>query len=209
MNLLIDGIKVGFILCFLIGPIFFALIQTGVEEGLRAGAMVGVGIWISDFLFIMGTYSGLTYIDRVVHWDKFPLALGLGGSIILILFGLGAILKPPAFNYFRQPNTQRTSSYTSLWLKGFLINTINPFTILFWAGLMSTIVVKDSIQGSGALFFFGGILGTIITTDFTKVLLAKRIRQFLQPRQLLWFRRISGAALIVFGIALLVRVAVL
>ncbi len=208
MNLLIDGVKVGLILCFLIGPIFFALIQTGVEEGFRAGAMVGAGIWVSDFLFMVATYSGVTYIDRIIHWDNFPIVLGLGGSIILILFGLGAVLKPPAFHYLERTRAQRTSSYFSLWLKGFLINTVNPFTILFWTGLMSTMVVGNSIKGSDALFFFGAILATIIITDSIKVLLAKRIRNILQPRQLLWFRRLSGAALIVFGIVLLVRVAV-
>ena len=60
MNILIEGIKVGLILCFLIGPIFFALVQTGVEEGLRAGTAVGLGIWISDLIFILGVYRGIS-----------------------------------------------------------------------------------------------------------------------------------------------------
>jgi threonine/homoserine/homoserine lactone efflux protein len=49
-------------------------------------------------------------------------------------------------------------------------------------------------------------LGTIVVTDLLKVLLAKRIRYSLRPVHLLWLRRISGAALIAFGVVLLVRV---
>ena len=49
-------------------------------------------------------------------------------------------------------------------------------------------------------------LGLIQPIDWAKVILAKRIRSFLQPIHLLWLRRISGAALIVFAVVLLVRV---
>ena len=206
MNILIEGIKVGLILCFLIGPIFFALVQTGVEEGLRAGTAVGLGIWISDLIFILGVYRGISYINRITAWDKFSLTLGLGGSAVLILFGLGALLRPPAFDYYTLPYTQRTSSYASLFTKGFLINTVNTFTVFFWMGLMSTVIVKNGLEGNDATLFFGGILGTIAFTDFLKVVLSKKIRQHLRPFHLLWLRRISGVALIVFGVILIVRV---
>jgi threonine/homoserine/homoserine lactone efflux protein len=205
MSLLFDGIKVGLILCFMIGPIFFALVQTGVEQGFRAGATVGLGIWLSDFLFITGVYWGVAYISRMAKWDNFSVTLGLGGSVILVLFGLGALLKNPSFKMYRLPYTQRTSSYFSLWLKGFLINSVNPFTVFFWLGLMSTVILKNKLHGSEAMLYFGGILGTVVLTDFIKVLSAKRIRQVLRPVHLLWFRRISGIALIAFGLALLAR----
>lgn len=205
MSLLFDGIKVGLILCFMIGPIFFALVQTGVEQGIRAGSTVGLGIWVSDFLFMVGVYWGVSYVSRITKWDNFSIALGLGGSIILVLFGLGALLKNPSFKMYSLPYTRRTSSYFSLWLKGFLINTVNPFTVFFWLGLMSTVILKNELHGGDATLYFGGVLGTVVVTDFIKVLSAKRIRQVLRPIHLMWFRRISGIALIAFGVALLVR----
>jgi len=206
MGLLLEGIKAGLVLCFLIGPIFFALVQTGVEEGARAGAMVGLGIWVSDFIFIQLAYWGVTYIRSVVQGDSFPVIFGAAGSVILIAFGLFALLRNPPFQYFTRPETKRTTPYIGLWFKGFLINTVNPFTVFFWMGLMSTIALEDQLTAADATYFFGGILGTIIITDTTKVLLAKRIRQALRPIHLLWFRRISGAALILFGLVLLGRV---
>jgi threonine/homoserine/homoserine lactone efflux protein len=68
------------------------------------------------------------------------------------------------------------------------------------------VVVDGEMELMEARYFFGGILGTIIITDLLKVLLAKRIRRVLRPIHLLWLRRISGIALIVFAAVLLGRV---
>lgn len=208
MNLLFEGVKIGLILALLIGPIFFAIIQAGVEEGFRAGAMVGLGIWLSDLLFISAVYFGLAYISQVVEEPNFGLYLGIGGSITLTAFGLGALLTVPKANHLPEwsKETVRTSSYFGLCLKGFLINTINPFTFFFWIGVASTVVVDGDMELMEARYFFGGILGTIIITDLIKVVLAKRIRRILRPVHLLWLRRISGIALIVFAVVLLGRV---
>jgi threonine/homoserine/homoserine lactone efflux protein len=210
MDLLLDGIKVGLILSLLIGPLFFSLVQTGVEEGIRAGTALGFGIWISDLLYITVVYWGVSYISRIADWPSFSATLGIGGSALLIFFGIGVLLKNPSDEVFSfQPFTRRTSSYATLWLKGFLINSINPFTVFFWLGLMSTVVIKDKLGGSEALYYFGGILGTIAVTDFSKVLLAKNIRRYMRPIHLLWLRRVSASALILFGLALLIRALML
>ncbi|MCB0558142.1 MAG: LysE family transporter [Lewinellaceae bacterium] len=211
MDFIFDGIQLGLILAILIGPIFFALIQAGVEQGIRAGSMVGLGIWVSDLLFIFGAYFGVSYVTRLVEGPEFALYLGVAGSITLTAFGLGALLSAPKSGVNPQwaKSTFRSSSYFSLWLKGFLINTINPFTFFFWIGVTSTRVFDGGLDSREAILFFSAIFGTILITDFTKVVLAKRIRRMLRPVHLLWLRRISGVALIVFALVLLVRVLML
>lgn len=210
MSLLFEGIKVGLVLCFMAGPIFFTLLQTGVEEGLRAGIMVGLGIWVSDLLYINLVYWGLSFVHRLLEDDSFTLIIGLVGGTLLIIFGLAAFLVQPKNLYIADHQQyERSSSYLSLWLKGFLINSVNPFTIFFWVGLMSTVILRNSLEGSEATLFFVGLMGTVVLTDFTKVALAKRIRSFLKPVHLIWFRKIAGAALVFFGIALLVRSALI
>lgn len=206
MSLLLDGIKVGFILCFLIGPIFFTLIQTGIEEGFRAGFVVGLGVWMSDFMYIVGAHWGLVHLSRWMEGSNTTLYLGIVGSFILIGFGISAIFTAQKLKALPTYKTQRSSSFFKLWLKGFLINAFNPFTILFWIGVISTVVVKDELAGNQALVFFGGLIGTVVLTDLLKVLLAKHIRRWLRPVHLIWFRRVSGVALIGFGVMLMVRV---
>ncbi len=211
MDLVFNGIKLGLILAILVGPIFFALIQAGVEQGIRAGAMVGLGIWISDILFIFGAYFGVSYLTSIVESPQFALYLGIAGSITLTFFGLGALLTAPKAGGNPQwaKASFRSSTYFSLWMKGFLINTINPFTFFFWIGVTTTMVIDGGLDNGEATLFFSGIFGTIVFTDFFKVVLSKRIRQALKPIHLLWLRRISGGALIVFAVVLLVRVLLL
>lgn len=205
MGLFWEGIQVGLILSFLMGPIFFVLVQTSVEQGFRAGAAVGLGIWVSDVLFFLAVFYGLRYVKMVVAWPQFPFVLGLAGSIILVLFGLGAFFVRPSMDYFESPVTRRVSTWPNLFMKGFLVNTINPFSVFFWMGLMSTVILKNAMHGKEPRMYAAGIIGMVIATDLLKVILAKRIRQLLKPRHLLWFRRISGAALILFGLALFIR----
>ncbi|WP_353483875.1 LysE family translocator [Haliscomenobacter sp.] len=205
--MLLDGIKIGLILSFMIGPIFFALVQTSVDEGFRAGLMVAVGIWVSDTSYILGVYFGVSLLANIVNTQTFTLVLGVAGSILLIIFGLVTLLTiPKGLLTDTLPEYKRSSSYLSLFIKGFLINIINPFTVFFWSSLMGSVVIKDGFNGTQAFSFFAGVLGTIVVTDLLKVFLAKRIRYSLRPVHLLWLRRISGATLIAFGVVLLVRV---
>jgi len=205
-----EGIKIGFLLTIMIGPLFFTLVQTGIEEGFKAGAVVGAGIWVSDFLFVLLVYGGMSVLAQYVKGEHVTLLMGVGGSALLASFGLGQLLSARSKYFFRETDSailpfRRTSSFLSLWLKGFLINTINPFTLFFWLGLMSAVAVKQEFGPHNAVAFFGGILSIIISGDLAKILLAKKIRSLMQPKHFLWLRRISGLALIAFGAVLFVR----
>lgn len=204
MQLIFNGIQVGLALAILLGPIFFALIQTGVERGFRAGIMVGLGIWVSDLIFIGSAYAGLNFITAWTKDDNFMLYLGIAGGIILVAVGVGTLLsKPPDWD--SGSIIPSKASYFSLWLKGFLVNTVNPFTFFFWISMMGATVGDKEYSRKEALVFFTAIITTIVITDLAKVLLAKYIRQWMTFKHILWLRRISGSALIIFGIVLVIR----
>ena len=198
----------GFALSILVGPIFFALVQAGIEQGARAGIAVGAGIWISDLLFILCVYFGVSYVGQLVDWSGFSITLGVAGSIVLVLFGLATLLtRPPKFGK-EQGIILKKSSYSKLCVKGFLVNTVNPFTFVFWISVMTTAVLQRDLSGQEASLFFGAILGMIMFTDTLKVLMAKKIRKRMKLQHFRIMRRISGGALILFGLVLFVRVLI-
>lgn len=206
MALFVEGIEVGLILCFLLGPIFFTLVQTGVEQGFRAGAAVGLGIWSGDLLYMMACFWGVKQMESLTQWEHFYLVFGGLGSLILLLFGLFTLFsRPPTFTEDASM-TKRRSSYLTLLIKGFLINGFNPFTIFFWLGVMTTYVIAEQLTGRAAFTFFSGIISIVITTDLLKIVLAKKIRTFLKPKHLLRIRQITGVALIIFSIVLVVKI---
>jgi threonine/homoserine/homoserine lactone efflux protein len=205
MDLFWNGVKLGLALSLLAGPILIALIQTSIEQGFRAGWMVGWGIWISDLLFISATYFGISWVAQLTEWDGLEKMLGVGGGLILIAFGVGSYLtKPPQMEGFEK-KAIRHSSYLALWTKGFVINTFNPFTIFFWLGISGLLFTERNLLPVEARQFYTGLMCTVVVTDSLKIGLAKAIRRWLKPKYILWLRRIAGGALMVFGLVLLAR----
>ncbi len=205
MNYWFEGVKVGLVLSLLAGPIFLALVQTGIEKGLRAGATVGLGVWISDVMFITGVHYGLSYVSHLVSGQAFKLTLGIAGGLLLVVFGTVALFSKPMQTIPQSSMPPGTTSWLGLWLKGFLINTVNPFTFFFWIGIAGHVVVDGGFSPEQSFNYFAGIMSVIVATDFMKVALAKRIRRFLNPQHLLWMRRVAGFGLILFGAAMMVR----
>jgi threonine/homoserine/homoserine lactone efflux protein len=200
-----NGIKFGLALSILVGPLLFTLVQTSIEEGFRAGLMVAIGIWMSDLMFVFATYSGISSIARLTSWPGFEFTLGIAGGVILIIFGLGAlILKPPAMKS-REMKAVRHTSFIALWSRGFIINTFNPFTLFFWIGVSSMLFTQEELVPKEARLFYSGLLGVVFLTDAAKIALAKAIRRWLKSEFILWSRRIAGVVLLIFGIVLILR----
>ena len=140
MDLFFSGIKIGLVLCFMIGPVFFTLLQTAVEEGFRASAMVGAGIWTSDLAYILVAYFGLTFISKALEIGNLELVIGIFGTFLFLIFGLYSLLVPPKNLLLPDDQLyQRSTSYFSLYIKGFLLNAFNPFTIFINTGRIDII----------------------------------------------------------------------
>jgi len=201
-----NGILMGLALAILVGPILFSLIQRSIEQGVRAGLWVALGIWVSDLLFIGGIMLGVAHIAKMIESPLFEPILGVLGGLVLIGIGVGMFISKPAENMEANNGLEILSSEWKLCLEGFLLNTINPFSVIFWTSLITAKSIETDLFSISNYLFFGSILGTIILTDFLKVILAKKISTYLQPRHILRMRKISGIALFLFGIVMMIRV---
>ena len=202
MQFVIEGLLFGLTLSILLGPIFIALTQSSIEKGYKAGLAVGVGIWVSDLLFIVLTYEFIHRISHIVNGEFFQLSMGIVGGLVLISFGLYTIFSK--VKEIARSEITGARNYLQFFTKGFLVNTVNPFTFIFWISVISTYVLARDITGWQSIQFLTSILVVIITTDSLKIFLAQLLRQYLQGVHLLWINRIAGAALAVFGILLIV-----
>lgn len=202
MQYVIEGVLFGLSLSILLGPIFIALTQSSIEQGHKAGLSVGLGIWISDLIFIIITYLFINKISETVTGDQFKLIMGIIGGLVLIVFGLLAI--------FRQPQLGDRGKFSGLrhyfqfFSKGFLVNTINPFTFVFWISVISTYVLGKGTNKTESLLFLGSILMVIIITDSLKVFLANLLRKILKEIHVIWINRIAGISLGIFGVLLII-----
>jgi threonine/homoserine/homoserine lactone efflux protein len=200
MEILLNGVFFGLLLAVFIGPVFFALIQTSIEKGFGAGVMMALGVSLSDSIYIFLTYLGISqFLDNLF----FKVGLGLAGGVIMVLFGMSSFLKPepelkPCINH--EPGNDRMK----LVVKGFFLNGINPFVLLFWVGIVSMVSVDYEYSTKQVYVFFIGIIGTVLFTDVLKSYIAGRLRNIITPHFMKIMNRIVGVALMLFGLRLFV-----
>ena len=203
MQYIAEGILFGLTLTMLLGPIFIVLIQASLENGSRAGLIAASGIWTSDILIVGLALGFIQNISPYVQSGGFVFWMGLIGGIVLIAVGVATFGKKPEINFDRKSIGKR--GIIGYWLKGFMVNTINPFTFIFWLSTITALVVRRQLNDLESILFTGSIIMTIVITDSLKVLMAKLIRKKINESILSKINKIAGTALIVFGFVLLLR----
>ena len=190
----------------MVGPIVFVIIEAGIERGFLSGFMAACGIWLSDLLFIGFTYSFITKLIPYQDSVEAKYWLGLAGGIILLIVGIGTLIKasskktklfPKPYIY---PNVHPNLNY---FVKGFLVNTINPFTVFFWISVMAGLSAKQELDQSNGYFLIAGIMLTLFVTDVLKIYFASYLKKKLSEDFVIKIRRVAGFAFIVFGIVLI------
>lgn len=196
---LLKGITIGLLLSIAVGPVLFAVIKHSVNNGYRGGFAFAIGVSLSDISLVLlaNLFTELFLALRV--YEK---AIGIGGSILLICIGLYFLLfkKIHADDAGKLILKQRGKDLLAISLSGFFMNIMNPGVILFWLTIGTSLITYSAPQ---RLLIYGVALGTVLTADFLKVLLAGRIREKLNLRTVQLLNRISGIIYIVFGVVLM------
>lgn len=199
MHALLKGILFGLILAALIGPVFFALIQTSIHKGFRSGILLAVGISLSDALYIFICYIGFLQLFENAQFRE---SLAMAGGLLMLMFGISTLLKPVSSRPGIMIAPPKPGTYRYI-MKGFALNAINPFVILFWVGVMGMVSVEEKFEGYQVFLFFAGTISTVFLTDVVKAYVAHRISAYLTHTVLSWMNRTVGVALLGFGIRLI------
>lgn len=198
-----EGVILGVTLAFLIGPAFIALLQTSIHRGFISGVQFAMGIAVSD-----ATLIGLSYLGvlQILSRDQNKLTVGIVGGSVLILFGIITFVRK-----YRTPSPAkieikiRADKFIKYFLKGFLINILNPFLLIFWLGVMSFIGSKYGVYSRETFLFFSGILIALFTTDTIKCFIAHKIKKYLNFKFFVIINRAVGLLLIMFGVFMFIR----
>lgn len=202
MDIFFNGFKVGIVLAFLIGPVFFTIVQTSIERGFWKGVLVALGVSLSDVAYVAICYFGLF---QFLNEPKWRTTMAYAGGVILILFGLYHLLVK---SRRAMQNVQAASESTDFkyFVKGFIINGITPMVLIFWIGTVSVATIDFGYQKGYELFwFFAALLATVLATDILKAYLAGKLRKLITQRFLMIVNVVVGICLLIFGIQLMLN----
>ncbi|TAI47573.1 LysE family translocator [Flagellimonas allohymeniacidonis] len=194
------AIPLGFLLSFVIGPVFFVLLETSATKGFRAGVSFDLGVIIADIVFLI-----------IAYFSSFQLLENLSNQPGLFVFG-GMILLVYGIVTFAKKETKKKASlkvkkgtYLGLMAKGFLLNFINIGVLAFWLGLV--VIVGPSLDNNPnrILVFFSTVILVYFLTDLIKILLAKQLRRYLTEERIVLIKKGLGIVLVICGIVLITK----
>jgi threonine/homoserine/homoserine lactone efflux protein len=202
VDLIKTAIPLGFFLSFMLGPVFFMLLETSATKGVRAAISFDIGVLFSDIVFItLAYYSSYQLLESLSNSPVLYLFGGTG----MVIYGLVLAIKKGEKGDVSMHGFGANSNYFGLFLKGFLLNIINVGVLIFWVG--TVIVVGPSFDGliENLLIFFATMLAVYFVTDLFKILAAKQLQSQLTPVRIIWVKKILGYILVICGIVMIVK----
>ena len=176
---LLTPITVGFFTAFIMGPVFWVLLETSITKGFKAAVAFDLGVMFADVCFIGVCYLGSF---QLLEDEQNKQGLFVLGGTILLLYGLFSWINR-AKKSKDQPDIQESKeNYFGLAAKGFAINILNVGVFIFWGGV--TIVSSPASGKSFTSFvlFFSIVLLSYFITDLLKISVANRFKSLLRKR---------------------------
>ena len=201
-----NAFLIGFFMAFMIGPVFFMLIQTSILKGARAAIAFDLGVLLGDVTFICMAYFGSRSFLEKIKDD--PRLFFIGG-LVLIVYGL--------ITYFDKQNKKEAlasaetivvpvkNNYIKLFFKGYFLNFINIGVLAFWLGTVLVIGPTLNMNSNSIFWYFATIILGYALTDLGKILLAKQLKNKMTPLVIYRLKKIMGIILVICGVFLILK----
>lgn len=201
-----DAFLIGFFMAFMIGPVFFMLIQISILKGARAAIAFDLGVILGDISFILIAYYGSRSLLEKIKDD--PRLFFIGG-LVLIIYGLITYFdkqnKKEALEDAKSVEVPIKNNYVKLFFKGYFLNFINVGVLAFWLGTVLVIGPTLKMDENAIFWYFATIILGYAVTDLGKILLAKQLKSKMTPIVIYRLKRIMGIILLICGVFLMLK----
>jgi threonine/homoserine/homoserine lactone efflux protein len=194
------GLIIGFTIAAAVGPITLLVIRRTVAHGGLYGFASGLGVATADATYAGVAAFGLTAITSVLVSGH--VLLGLVGGTVIAIIGIRTIRSRPAGPATDAERPGLAGGFASI----YGLTMTNPLTIVLYAGVFAGIgLTAGSNFVDAAIVTLAAWLGS---TAWWVILcsIVGWARGRVSTTALLWVNRISGAALVAFGIVAIASV---
>ena len=201
-----NAFLIGFVMAFMIGPVFFMLLQTSILKGARAAISFDLGVILGDVTFILIAYYGSKSLLEKIKDD--PRLFFIGG-LVLIIYGLITYLdkqnKKEVLESTKLVEVPVQNNYIKLFFKGFFLNFINVGVLAGWLGIVVVVGPTLKMNPTSIFWYFTTVIIGYAVTDLGKIFLAKQLKKKLTPIVIYRLKRLMGIILIVCGVFLMLK----
>ena len=191
------GFVLGFTIAAAVGPISLLTIRRTLAHGQAYGLASGLGVALADSTYAAIAAFGLTAVTSLFVGGR--TLLGLVGGAFLVVLAIRTMTSRPNDVAIVAERPGLTAAFGSI----FGLTMTNPMTILSFAGLFAGLGLTGSGGANAALLVLGVFLGSaswwVILTWIVATLRARVTIEILT-----WVNRLSGAAILVFGVVAIV-----
>ena len=196
---MLKGFLVGMCASAPIGPIAILVIQKSLSKGHKAGFVSGLGASVVDTFYAFIAIFALAFAQKLI--ERHQTVILLAGGVVLIALGISMAFSNP-FRKMKKDGKPKVSSKD--FAQAVLMGLSNPMAVFVMFTLFAFFgLAKEAPQTwSVAPILISVSLGSVTYWFSVSWILSHFARNF-RMRTILWISRITGAVIVIIGIALL------
>ncbi len=200
LELVLKGMTIGFLAAAPTGPSGVLVIQRTLNKGRWKGFLTGLGVSVSDALYIMVTMMCLSLVLGYLENPAIATTVKLAGCALLLVFGITTVRNNP-LAASKEVKVKKNSIW-QIMITGFLVAIVNPLVVFFYMGLFAffSLPVDDFTTAVKMQTYLFVLLGDVCWW-LTLSTLINKLRNRFDLRGLWMINRVLGTILIVAAVA--------
>ena len=196
---ILKGFAVGMCASAPIGPIAILVVQKSLSKGHKAGFVSGLGASVVDTLYASIAIFALAFAQKFI--DEHQNMILLAGGVVLIAVGISMAFSDP----FRKLKDDGESSVSPKdFGQAVALGMSNPMAIFVMFTLFAFFGLADDAPHTWKVTpIILAVSAGSVTYWFSLSWLLSRFHGSFRMRTILWISRITGALIVIIGIALL------
>ena len=196
---MLKGFLVGVCASAPVGPIAILVVQKSLSKGHKAGFISGLGASVVDTLYAFIAIFALAFAQKFID-DHKTLILLIGG-VVLTVVGLNMAFSDP----FRKMKADGESTASPKdFGQAVAMGLSNPMAIFVMFTLFAFFgLANDAPHNWSVAPIILSVSAGSVSYWFSVSWLLSRFRKNFRMRTILWISRITGALIVIIGIALL------
>ena len=198
-ELILKGMAIGFLAAAPTGPSGVLVIQRTLNKGRWKGFLTGLGVSISDAIYIMITMMCLSLVLGYLEDSAIALVVKLVGCALLLVFGITTVRNNP-LAASKEVKVKKDSIW-QIMLTGFGVAIVNPLVVFFYMGLFAffSLPVDDFSTAVKMQTYLFVLMGDVCWW-LTLSTLINKLRNRFDLRGLWMINRVLGTILIVAAV---------